>query len=466
MKKFGFVAVAFCALLATVIALGSFTTSFAYNKWQRQVSQLDQVVSAEWSHVNNWPTGGSRYTGEVRIALSTSEAQARELVEASCGEESIFDEVIYEARSPVPNVSVEKRGLTGVCGDKEELADFARILNVLDQQSASFEADVLVWSYEARTDYATGEETTEPPSIRAETTTAADLFAFAAQAHRAVGVNNPFDFAGSVDDDVSPITSYGKKININVPADYDLAPVFPVLSHAFLLEHKGISYAPDTGIVVAIDDAEALAGEDVAQARQLAEDAAVPFSARLADTPFGSSEVSETRQLLLSELARLPAVEATTFGEHETIVATTTSLAGITEVLDYFGENNGERLNAVKTVSTAGKGRVTILLKTAENDALTIRLDAGVASLADLRAVVAAAAEILTATTDIREVHIQSFPDKLRVHVTFESYAASTTVEATEQELRGLLPLTTIDTVAMGWSDGRSEYLNANSQGS
>lgn len=447
-------------LVTATLTLSGCGVSLVHDEWQRRISQSDAVLSAEWDYVNSWPTGGSRHTGKVRLDPSTSEEQAREIVSSSCRENPIFDEVFYEARPEDVNVSVEKRGLRGTCGEGDELASFARILNVVDRQPPSFEADVLVWSYETRTDYATDEEMVDPPAIWAETTTEADLFAFATQLHQAVGVNDPFDFTGSVDDDASLITNFGREINIAVPAGYDLAPIFPVLAEAYLLDHEGISYSQEAGLIVAIDDAATLTGDEVAQVAGLAEAAGVPFSPRLADTPFGSPGASETRQLFLKELEDLPAVEATSLEEHATVVATTASLEGVNEVLDYLDQNSGERLNTLNESLTTGTDKVSILLKSSENEALTIRLDGGVSSLSDLRTVVAGAIKTLNETPEIEQFHVQSWPDKLRVHVTLAEDTAATSVEATIQELRKLLQLATLDRIAVGRFNGSTEYLS------
>lgn len=447
-------------LVAATLTLSGCGVSLVHEEWQRRISQSDAVLSAEWDYVNSWTTGGSRYTGEVHLDPSISEEQAREIVSSSCRENAIFDEVFYEARPEDLNVSVEKRGLKGTCGEGEELASFARILNVVDQQPPSFEADVLVWSYETRTDYATDEEMVDPATIWAETTTVTDLFAFATQLRQAVGVNDPFDFTGSVDDDASLITNFGREINIAVPAGFDLAPILPILAEAYLLDHEGISYSPDAGLVVAIDDTATLTGDEVAQVGELAEAAGVPFSPRLADTPFGSPGASETRQLFLRELEDLPAVEATAFEEHATVVATTASLEGVNEVLDYLDQNSGERLNTLNDSLNTGTDKVSILLKNSENEALTVRLDGGVSSLSDLRTVVASAIKTLNETPEIEQFHVQSWPDKLRVHVTLAEDTAATRVEATSQELRKLLQLATLDRIAVGRFNGATEYLS------
>lgn len=141
-------------------------------------------------------------------------------------------------------------------------------------------------------------------------------------------------------------------------------------------------------------------------------------------------------------------------------MATTASLEGVNEVLDYLDQNSGERLNTLNDSLNTGTDKVSILLKNSENEALTVRLDGGVSSLSDLRTVVASAITTLNETPEIEQFHVQSWPDQLRVHVTLAEDTAATRVEATSQELRKLLQLATLDRIAVGRFNGATEYLS------
>lgn len=444
------------AMVALALTLSGCSLSVVHNNWERSISKSDAVISAEWDYQNNWPTGGAKYSADVILDFEMTEDQAREMVRMSCSESALFDEIIFEASSQRNSAFAEKRGLEGECSDEEELVHFSRILSVVAQQPESFEADVLVWSYDTRTDYGTKEEVLSPPSIWATTTTAEDLFAFAVQTHAAVGTNDPFDFTGAVDEHVSRLSNTGNEIYIDVPASYDLSSVFPVLAEAYNLDHQG----PDTGIVVALKDIETLVGDEAAQVLEFADAAGVPIELRLADNPFGSSSVSETRQQFLTELAELPAVEGTTLNEYATIVATTTQATGINEVFDYFEQNDGEHLSTFNDSFVNGSDKVAILVKPAENVPLTLWLDGGIVNLDELRSVTDLATEILAEHSDIIGLHVTSWPDKIRVNVRFEEHAAPNSIESVKQKLRALLPLSTVDRVSIDSFNGGIEQLS------
>lgn len=459
MKRKAPIALMTCITVTATLALSGCGVSIAHSEWERRISQSDAVISADWDYLNNWPTGGSRYTGEVILDMKMTEKQAREMARMSCGEKPIFDEIYYETNSPDYKIVAEKRGLQGKCSDEEELANFSHILEVLNHQPATFEADLLVWSYGTTIDYATDEEVTDPPSIRFKTTTVEDLFAFAEQAHAAVGGNDPFSFTGAVDENVSLLSDTGMELNIDVPAGYELATVFPLLAEAYLLDHRGVKYSEDDGIVVATTDVETLAGEDANRVRELAEAAGVPFNLIFGDSPYGSSTVSTVRQLFLSELAALPSVQTTQLDQYSTIVVTTTSVAGIDEVLNYFEQNGGEHAQMLNDSLVNGADKVSLLLTSTENKDFRIRLDGGVSSLADLRTMYDASAEMLAENSEIYRFHIQSWPEKFRVFVEFEEHASESGIAATEQKLRKLLPLSTLDEIKTGRFNGKTEKL-------
>ncbi|MDI6022429.1 hypothetical protein QBL02_02600 [Leucobacter sp. UT-8R-CII-1-4] len=446
-------------MVTATLALSGCGVSISHSDWERRISQSDAVISADWEYLNNWPTGGSVYTGRVILDMGMTEQQAREMAQLSCREDAIFDEIHYEADSQGFKIVAEKRGLQGKCSDEEELANFSRILEVLNRQPASFEADLLVWSYETRTDYATGEEETKPPSIRFKTTTVEDLFAFAEQAHAAVGVNDPFSFTGAVDEKVSLLSDTGMELDIDVPAGLDLSKVFPILAEAYLLDHRGIKFREDDGIVVAMNDLEYLASEDTNRVRELADAAGVPFNLVFGDNPYGSSTVSAVRQQFLADLAVLPSVESAQLDQHSTIEVTTTSVAGIDEVLDYFEQNGGEHVQTLNDSFVNGADKVSVLLTSTENKNFKIRLDGGVSSLSDLRTMYGAATEILAENPEIYRFHIQSWPDKFRILVEFEDHASASGVEATEQKLKELLPVATLEEINTGRFNGRTEKL-------
>lgn len=436
------------------VLLTSCGAGLSQGAWEYNVSKSEAVLSAEWDYTNPWPTSEPFYTGSVTLDSAITEAEAREVAELSCRSHTDFQDIYFTVQFPEQELALEKRGFESSCFDSDELVNFARILEAARTQGKNFSADILVWSHEEERDDDTGERVERPPRILIEATSGTQLFDFLEASHAAVGKNGPFSFTGSVDDDASLTTDSDEEIDVEVSAGFDLKPVVPVLEASSRLEHNGIVYAEKTNtVVVAL---KSPADKDSEEAHELGTQAAkhgVTLDLRLADTPYGEPETAEVRELLLKEIKQLEFVESAELDSYFAIEVTVQNRQGIDEVLKYFAKNDGERANDLNRAHVNGTDLVSLLIRVADEDAVSVHIDGSVPDIDEFRQLSRDSLALFEATPTASKLHVQAWSDKERVYVTFDGQPEA------RDSWKQMFDFASVDRVEMTSSDGKTEHL-------
>lgn len=114
--------------LASALLLLSGCASWGLSQrgWASAVESSDGVVSTDWRYQNNWPSSSPRYDATVITKPDFGTAQANDLAEASCAQETRIDAAtIRTGETSVADGSVELR-VEGACISEAALSRFAR----------------------------------------------------------------------------------------------------------------------------------------------------------------------------------------------------------------------------------------------------------------------------------------------------------------------------------------------------
>lgn len=311
------------AIVASLTLSGCGALSLEHHLWESRLDSAPGVEVASWRYSNNWPSSGPRYTADITVSPTLSEAEAKEIARLSCQGSPRFDDVTVTSASSgtrgdtdtdtgadtgtETGADWEARlyGLSGSCFNPQHLQDFTRVLGAMGSSGSD-----LVGEVDARVfDPADGElngidEYTL--HLTAETTSTRSLFTLLREIRTHTSAT-PLEIEAWVDDDGRTLTNFGVPLRATLPVGYDPAAAFNILERAYDLPHQGIAFSP-AGISITPGSVGMLRDPSTLQLQAESIEAGISFTVLPPQNSTSDQKENEAYGALLLQLAEVPGV--------------------------------------------------------------------------------------------------------------------------------------------------------------
>lgn len=275
-------------LLPTLAGCGSLSPAHIF--WDSRISELPGVTDVRWTYENRWLGGGERYEADIRVSPEITIEEAAALGDALCDDPPWFSDMKIATGDVFEDGTryAARDYVFDDCPAPGELARFGAVAEALEATAendpsliaearasnfpADFEFDVRDRHSQHLTPLENGAQ-----SLSIETTELSTLLTFLEE-RWARSNDAPLLFEGWVDDDGRTLTNFGTRMNLFLPAGYDLSNALELLEAAYMVNDSDFTLSPD-----GLEVSDALPAEDLAMLEALGSDAGIPVKVVLSE---------------------------------------------------------------------------------------------------------------------------------------------------------------------------------------